>query len=128
MQGAAVATIVGNNQAFAAIMVSGGTVAAWGMETYGGKITAVGDTLNGPDGMAPITNIVAAEYAFAALSSTGKVVAWGDQASGGDSAFVADQLESGVKEVVATEAAFAALKEDGSVVTWGDHNAGEDQG
>ena len=56
------------------------------------------------------------------------MIAWGDQASGGDSAFVADQLESGVKEVVATEAAFAALKEDGSVVTWGDHNAGEDQG
>ena len=56
------------------------------------------------------------------------MVAWGDQASGGDSAFVADQLESGVKEVVATEAAFAALKEDGSVVTWGDHNAGDDQG
>ena len=127
VQGAAVATIVGNNQAFAAIMVSGGTVAAWGMETYGGNINAVGDTLNDPTtGMAPVTNIVAAEYAFAALSSTGKVVAWGDQASGGDSAFVADQLESGVKEVVATEAAFAALKEDGSVVTWGDHNAGGD--
>ena len=42
-----------------------------------------------------------------------------DQASGGDSAFVADQLESGVKEVVATEAAFAALKDDGSVKAWG---------
>ena len=76
--------------------------------------------------MAP-SSIVAAEYAFATFvhGQGGRV---GRPGLGGDSAFVAAQLESGVKEVVATEAAFAALKEDGSVVTWGDHNAGEDQG
>ena len=66
---------MGNNQAFAAITVGGGYVVAWGMETYGGNTNAVGDALAALE-MRPVTNIVAAEYAFAAVSSGGKVDAY----------------------------------------------------
>lgn len=66
-----------------------------------------------------VVQIVASDWAFAALRKGGDVVAWGDDQFGGSTAKVREKLRSKVKEVVSTAFAFAALREDGSVVTWG---------
>ena len=59
--------------------------------------------------------VVANNYAFAALKSDGSVIAWGNEDFGGEAP---EGLED-VEEVVATPLAFAALKSDGNILAWG---------
>ena len=105
-------------------------VVAWGDVRSGGDNSAVRDQLKG------VTQIQAADHAFAALLEDGSVVTWGDPRSGGDCSAIRDQLK-GVQKIQGTmlaghDAAFSAIVEDGSVVTWGegcggDSSAVEDQ-
>ena len=91
-----------------------GRVVTWGNSQFGGDSSGVAEDLN-----SRVMDVIATNYAFAALIDGGKVVSWGHTRYGGDISEVADELRGGVVKVVATADTFAALTEGGKVVSWG---------
>ena len=73
------------------------------------------------------SQVLASQWAFAAILGDGCVVAWGAPSTGGDCSGVKDQLQNVEKiQTNRTRCAFAAILTSGSVVTWGDSGSGGD--
>jgi alpha-tubulin suppressor-like RCC1 family protein len=92
---------------------SGGTVAAWGDNSYGETNTA---------GLSNIVAIAVGTYHGLALSNNGTVAAWGYN---GDSQTTVPVGLSNVRAIAAGSYFSLALQSNGTVVAWGDDSYGE---
>ena len=82
----AVHTVVGNEEAFAAVKVDG-SVVTWGRANCGGDSSTVAEQLS-----SGVLTVFRNSQAFAAVKVDGSVVTWGRAENGGDSGGVAAQL------------------------------------
>mmetsp|Transcript_22079 Transcript_22079/g.37263 ORF Transcript_22079/g.37263 Transcript_22079/m.37263 type:complete len:502 (+) Transcript_22079:49-1554(+) len=119
-------SLVGNEDAFAAIETGTGRVVAMGNVENGGDVSS----LNTPYAVAlsqDIVNITASAASFAGLTSNRTVYTWGNTFTGGgvSSSDTASTLQN-VELIVSTRGAFACLLEGGQVVTFGDKISGGD--
>jgi hypothetical protein len=71
-------------------------------------------------------DVVANEFAFAAIQHDRTVKTWGLPDAGGEMSPGTESGLVGVRRIKATSKAFAAIKSDGSVIAWGDAAFGGD--
>ena len=71
-------------------------------------------------------DVVANEFAFAAIQHDRTVTTWGLPDAGGEMSPGTEASLVGVRRIKATSKAFAAIKSDGSVIAWGDAAFGGD--
>jgi len=71
-------------------------------------------------------DVVANEFAFAAIQHDRSVKTWGLPDAGGEMSPGTESALKGVRRIKATSKAFAAIKSDGSVIAWGDAAFGGD--
>lgn len=141
-----ISKIVSTGTAFAALLTDN-TVVAWGSAMEGGTITNYHletyslqgnhssnystETLNHLTG---ITDVVATNSAFAALTSSGGVITWGSAENGRDQkyinpststeTFIDSSIESGVESIFSNYGSFAALNTSDNLIVWGNNNNG----
>merc|ERR1719217_1906653 len=97
--------------------------ASWGVPDAGGTMPAsVAATLEEK----PVTKVVGALYAFAALLTDGTVQAWGWTSGGGEVVAATQDALVNIVDITATHSAFAARTSSGTIVAWGDAEAGGD--
>merc|ERR1719217_1408779 len=98
--------------------------ASWGVPDAGGTMPAsVAATLEEK----PVTKVVGALYAFAALLTDGTVQAWGWTSGGGEVVAATQDALVNIVDITATHSAFAARTSSGTIVAWGDPVSGGSQ-
>jgi len=95
----------------------------WGAAGSGEGAGAAGSIYGQRDGA---IDVVANEFAFAAIQYDRTVKTWGLPDAGGELSPSAESGLVGVRRIAATTRAFAAIKSDGTVVAWGDAAFGGD--
>ena len=116
MAGRGMAEVVGNDNAFCAIVESVHTLLCWGNKAAGG-----GGPGAGVQGSRRALRIVAGYRSFAALFDDGTVVQWGQTSTlvPIPASVTAPTSDCGVTAIAATKRAFAALVCGGAIATWG---------
>ena len=114
---------VQSNQDFSLALLDTGEVIQWGRETTAQKTSFIarGSQLDN------VAEIVVADHAAAALTSSGRIVAWGDEDNGGvidDFTQVFMRPHTTFTQITANRDAFAAVRDDGFVVSWGAAESG----
>ncbi len=114
---------VQSNQDFSLALLDTGEVIQWGRETTAQKTSFIarGSQLDN------VAEIVVADHAAAALTTSGRIVAWGDEDNGGvidDFTQVFMRPHTTFTQFTANRDAFAAVRDDGFVVSWGAAESG----
>ena len=109
---------VQSNQDFSLALLDTGEVIQWGRETTAQKTSFIarGSQLDN------VAEIVVADHAAAALTSSGRIVPWGEEDNGGvidDFTQVFMRPHTTFTQFTANRDAFAAVRDDGFVVSWG---------